>query len=164
MREALLEGLPVRERRASIAGVDTALLEGGEGPPIVLLHGVGSFASEWGLVIPELVPRHRVVAPDLPGLGESVAEPGKRDAQAAVTWLSELIAQTCDQPPVVIGHSLGGALAAHLAMASYSLRGIVLVNSELAWPVSPGAWSDPRLDQAQRAAHAPKAATASCAR
>ncbi len=130
MRESLVSGLPVHERRSNVAGVDTAFLEGGEGPPIVLLHGVGSFGPEWGLIIPGLVRRHRVVVPDLPGLGESVAGPGKRGSDAAVEWLSELIAQTCEEPPLVVGHSLGGALAAHLAIASNErVRGIVLVNS-----------------------------------
>ncbi len=41
MRDRLLEGLPVTERRLDMAGVSTSLLEGGEGPPIVLLHGQG---------------------------------------------------------------------------------------------------------------------------
>ena len=41
LREQLLEGLPVAERRLTIAGADTAVLEGGDGPPLVLLHGRG---------------------------------------------------------------------------------------------------------------------------
>ena len=39
MREHLLKDLPVTERRLDLAGVSTSLLEGGEGPPLVLLHG-----------------------------------------------------------------------------------------------------------------------------
>lgn len=115
MRERLLAGIPVRERRLDFDGVKTVLLEGGEGAPIVLLHGVGSFALEWGLVIPELVRSHQVVAPDLPGLGESEVTAGKRDIAAATAWLGDLIAQTCLEPPTIVGHSLGGALAAHFA-------------------------------------------------
>ena len=40
-RELLLAGLPVTERRLQVAGFSTAVLEGGAGPPIVLLHGPG---------------------------------------------------------------------------------------------------------------------------
>src|SRR5215208_5811386 len=68
-RQRLLAGLPVIERRLQPAGVPTAVLEGGDGPPIVLLQG--EFAAVWTRVIPELVTTHRVIAPDLPGLGAS---------------------------------------------------------------------------------------------
>ena len=44
-RERLLAGLPVTERRLQLAGVSTAVLEGGDGPPVVLLHGPGEFAA-----------------------------------------------------------------------------------------------------------------------
>lgn len=65
--DRLLEGIPVTERRLDVAGASTSLLEGGEGPPIVLLHGQGGFAAHWVEVVPHLVRSHRVVAPDLPG-------------------------------------------------------------------------------------------------
>lgn len=41
-RARLLAGAPVTERRLPLAGVDTAVLEGGEGPPVVILHGQGA--------------------------------------------------------------------------------------------------------------------------
>src|SRR5947207_11244407 len=71
LRERLLAGLPVRERRLDLAGVSTAVLEGGDGPPIVLLHGPGEFAAKWMRVFPALVRTNRVIAPDLPGHGTS---------------------------------------------------------------------------------------------
>ena len=58
----LLTGMPVTERRLELAGVSTAVLEGGDGPPVVLLHGAGEFAACWMRVIPDLVRTHRVVA------------------------------------------------------------------------------------------------------
>ena len=48
-RALLLSGLPVTERRLQVAGVSTAVLEGGAGPPILLLHGPGDFAGMWRL-------------------------------------------------------------------------------------------------------------------
>ena len=63
--------MPVTERRLQLAGVSTAVLEGGDGPPVVLLHGPGEYAAHWMRVIPDLVTTHRVVAPDLPGHGRT---------------------------------------------------------------------------------------------
>ena len=130
MRERLLAELPVSERRLDVDGVDTAVLEGGDGPPLVLLHGVGSFAAEWAQVIPQLARRNRIVAPDLPGIGESAPHAEGLSARTAVAWLRSLISQTCAEPPVVVGHSAGGAIAAHLATENpSSLRRLVLVDS-----------------------------------
>ena len=113
-RQRLLSGLPVTERRLQLAGVSTAVLEGGDGPPIVLLQG--EFAAVWMRVIPDLVTTHRVIAPDLPGLGASELSDGPPDANAVVTWLDQLIEQTCAIPPVLVGKGVGGALAARFAI------------------------------------------------
>jgi pimeloyl-ACP methyl ester carboxylesterase len=109
-----MSGLPVTERRLQLAGVSTAVLEGGDGPPMVLL--AGEFAAVWMRVIPDLVATHRVIAPDLPGLGESEAPDGPIDADATVAWLGELIDQTCAVPPVLVGKGAGGALAARFTI------------------------------------------------
>ena len=69
-REQLLAGLPVTERRLRLAGVSTAVLEGGDGPPVVLLHGPGGNAAHWMRVIPELVG-------DAPGDRPRPARPGR---------------------------------------------------------------------------------------
>src|SRR5688572_16070487 len=71
VREKLLTGLPVSERQIRLNGVSTAVLEGGDGQPIVLLHGPGEYGAKWLRVIPDLVRTHRVIAPDLPGHGAS---------------------------------------------------------------------------------------------
>jgi pimeloyl-ACP methyl ester carboxylesterase len=129
-RERLLAGIPVMERRLELAGVSTAVLEGGEGPPVVLLHGPGEFAAKWLRVIPDLVTTHRVIAPDLPGHGTSEVIEGPLDADRVLTWLSELIEHTCTSPPALVGHVLGGAIAARFAI-DYSdrLDRLVLVDT-----------------------------------
>ena len=66
IRERLLAGVPVSERRLALAGHQTAVLEGGDGQPVMLLHGAGEFAASWIRVIPELVQAHRVIAPTCP--------------------------------------------------------------------------------------------------
>jgi pimeloyl-ACP methyl ester carboxylesterase len=129
-RERLLVGIPVTERRLQLAGVSTAVLEGGDGSPIVLLHGPGEFAAKWLRVIPDLVTSHRVVAPDLPGHGASGGADGPLDADHVLAWLSELIEQTCPSPPALVGHVLGGAIAARFAIHhSDRLDRLVLVDA-----------------------------------
>jgi pimeloyl-ACP methyl ester carboxylesterase len=115
-RERLLAELPVIERRVQLHGVSTALLEGGNGPPVVLLHGPGGYAAHWMRVIPGLVATHRVVAPDLPGHGASEVSDGLLDAERVLAWLGELIEHTCMSPPALVGQLLGGAIAARFAL------------------------------------------------
>jgi len=114
-RKRMLAGLPVTERRLKVAGVSTAVLEGGDGPPLVLLHGgIECGGAVWAPVISRLAESHRVVVPDEPGLGES--EPVTRlDAATFADWLAELLRETCPQEPTLIAHSLGGSLAARFA-------------------------------------------------
>jgi pimeloyl-ACP methyl ester carboxylesterase len=114
-RERLLAGIPVMERQLDLAGISTAVLEGGDGPPIVLLHGPGEFGAKWMRVIPDLVTSHRVIAPDLPAHGASEVPDGPLDAGRVLAWLAELIDRTCPSPPALVGHVLGGAIAARFA-------------------------------------------------
>ena len=110
-----MAGIPVTERRLPLAGIPTAVLEGGDGPPVVLLHGAGEFAARWLRVIPDLMTTHRVVAPDLPGHGASGLPDDPLDADRVLAWLGELIERTCPSPPALVGHLLGGAIAARFA-------------------------------------------------
>ena len=114
-RERMLQGLPLTERVVPAAGIATTVLEGGEGPPLLLLHGgIECGGAVWAPLVPRLAEAHRIVVPDLPGLGES--EPAARlDPPTFRDWLRDLVRLTCDEPPVVIAHSLGGAPAARFA-------------------------------------------------
>jgi pimeloyl-ACP methyl ester carboxylesterase len=129
-RDRLLAGLPVTERRLDAAAVPTAVLEGGDGPPVVLLHGPGESAVNWRWTIPDVATTHRVVAPDLPAHGSSGTGDGPLDADLAVAWLDDVLERTCAEPPIVVGHVLGGAIAArYAARRADRLRGLVLVDS-----------------------------------
>jgi pimeloyl-ACP methyl ester carboxylesterase len=130
MRAQLFAGLPLADRRLRLAGIPTAVLEGGDGPPLLLLHGPGEFAGVWLRVIPQLLATHRVIVPDLPGHGESGLPDAPLDAARTLAWLDELIAATTTAPPVLVGHLLGGALAARHAIAHPdSVRALVLVDA-----------------------------------
>jgi pimeloyl-ACP methyl ester carboxylesterase len=129
-RSRVLDPLPLMERRLSLSGIGTAVLEGGAGPPIVLLHGPSGYAAHWLGVIPDLVATNRVIVPDLPGHG---ASDGCDDIPASDTilgWLDDLIECTCPTPPVLVGQTLGGAIAARFAAERrMRLRALVLVDT-----------------------------------
>lgn len=129
-RDRAVAALPVVDRRMELAGVTTAVLEGGEGPPIVLLHGQGEFALVWFAVIAELCERYRVIVPDLPGHGASEANDVRLDNGAVAAWLDALIDRTCRSKPVLVGHLLGGSIAARYAVDhSERLAHLVLLDS-----------------------------------
>jgi pimeloyl-ACP methyl ester carboxylesterase len=142
-RERLRAALPVSERRLDLAGVSTSVLEGGvleggDGPPVVLLHGPFANAMHWMRVIPGLVASHRVIVPDLPGHGASEVNSDPLDAERAVAWLAELIEATCPSPPAVVGHAIGGAIGARFAAEHPDrLAALVLVDSLGLAPFAP---------------------------
>jgi pimeloyl-ACP methyl ester carboxylesterase len=99
------------------------------------LHGPGEFSAVWGRAIPELATSHRVIVPDLPGHGASGLPDGRLDLDRVLAWLSELIERTCDRPPTVAGHLMGGAIALRFAANRPDrVRSLVLVDSfGLSW-------------------------------
>lgn len=114
-RARLLAGLALTERRVDQAGISTAVLEAGSGPPLLLLHGgIEVGGAYWAPVVGRLAEHHRVIAPDVPGLGES--EPVARlDAAAFDGWLAAIVSEICQEPPLLIAHSLIGSFAARFA-------------------------------------------------
>jgi pimeloyl-ACP methyl ester carboxylesterase len=126
-RQRLLAGIPVTERRLQLAGVSTAVLEGGDGPPVVLLHGgIECGGVYWGPVISHLAQNRHLVIPDVPGLGES--EPAARlDAVTFADWFAALLQTTCQEKPTLIAHSLLGSMVPRFA-AQYGdlLRRLVI--------------------------------------
>lgn len=129
-RQRLLARLPVREHTLELAGVSTAALEGGQGTPVVLLHGPGAHSLAWMRVIPGLVGAHRLIVPDFPAHGASAAFDGQLDVSRVVAWVAELVERTCATPPVLVGHLMGGSIAAHFAAEHpQKVRKLVLVNT-----------------------------------
>ena len=117
----LLQDLPLTGRRLYPAGAATTVCEGGRGAPLVLLHGgIECGGGVWAPIVAALAARHRVIIPDLPGLGASPPADVLGPA-AFARWLTDLLQLTCDEAPVLVAHSLGGSLAARFAAEHGSL-------------------------------------------
>lgn len=129
-RRKLIDDLPVKEQQLLAGEIPTTYLEGGEGIPLVLLHGPGESAVWWIRVIPNLVKKFKVIVPDLPGHGSS-GSPGKKISRKTILdWLDEFLHKTCITPPVLVGHVVGGAIAARYAIQhDDKLKQLVLVDS-----------------------------------
>jgi pimeloyl-ACP methyl ester carboxylesterase len=138
-RQRLLADMPVTERRLLLAGISTPVLEGGDGPPVVLLHGPMGNAAHWIGIIPGLVATHRAIVPDLPGHGAAeLTDDDPIDTDRVMQWLAALIEQTCKTPPVLVGQLLGGAIAARFASAhGERLDRLVLVDTFGLRPLQP---------------------------
>jgi len=113
--------LPVSERQMSVGGSSTTLLEGGKGPTLILLHGgIECGGAYWAPVIASLARSHRLVVPDVPGLGESEPVP-RLDVASFCGWLEALLSETSyssSEKPILLAHSLIGSLAARFAVTS----------------------------------------------
>ncbi len=104
----------------------------GRGPTIVLVHGLGSDAQHWLPVARDLARDHRVVLVELPGHGEAPLIRPFTLEQATLA-LDRAIAEQSRDPVVLVGHSVGGLVAAAEALRAPSrVKALVLVESALA--------------------------------
>ena len=114
MTDAKLPAL--EERFAELKGSSMRYFVGGEGPPLILVHGLGGAAANWTELAPLLVPNHRLLVPDLPGHGGSEALPAVSGLEPFADRVAALAAREGMLPAPVVGHSLGGAVVLRLAL------------------------------------------------
>ncbi|HUA05110.1 MAG TPA: alpha/beta fold hydrolase [Solirubrobacteraceae bacterium] len=93
-----------------------AIDQTGKGPPLVLLHGVGANREVWRRVTPALAVDRHVIAPDLPGFGESTAAADGFELGVVAAALAEALADRAGESFDLVGNSLGGAVALALAV------------------------------------------------
>jgi pimeloyl-ACP methyl ester carboxylesterase len=101
----------------------------GEGPPLVLLHGLATDRHIWDQVVPDLARSRQVAAVDLPGFGESESTGDGYDLDVVANRIARgLAAHGVRGPFDLVGHSLGGGVALTLAAARpRTVRRLVLV-------------------------------------
>jgi pimeloyl-ACP methyl ester carboxylesterase len=83
----------------------------GEGPVILLVHGITGDSRQWNRIIPQLADRYTVLAPDLLGHGQSAKPRGDYSLGAYAVSLRDLLIVLGHRRATVVGHSLGGGIA-----------------------------------------------------
>jgi pimeloyl-ACP methyl ester carboxylesterase len=121
----------------------------GSGPPLVLLHGLGSHRGMWAPVREALMRERRVIALDVPGFAGSATEPAEPTTAGLTGYLEGWFAEQGLGRPHVAGNSMGGGLALELAR-----RGAVSSATALS-PI--GFWTPRELAFAQRSLRASRA-------
>ena len=114
MTDAKLAGL--EERFAEIKGVRMRYFVGGEGSPLILVHGLGGAAANWTELVPLLLRRHRLLVPDLPGHGGSTALPAVAGLEPFADRVALVAEREAMLPAPVVGHSLGGMVVLRMAL------------------------------------------------
>jgi pimeloyl-ACP methyl ester carboxylesterase len=121
-----------------------AIDQAGSGDPLVLLHGIGASRLIWQRVTPRLAQDRLVLAPDLPGFGESTPVGPGFDLGATAAALADSLAGRAGKPFDLVGNSLGGAVALMIATQRPELvRRLILAApagfSPVPWPLSTAA-------------------------
>jgi len=118
----------------------------GEGPVVVLIHGIASSSHTFRRLVPMLSDRHRVISIDLLGFGESIAPP---DATFTLDEHVAALAATLDSldlraPFILVGHSLGSLISArYAAMRPQRVARLILISPPVY--LAPAELGDPRL-------------------
>ena len=108
---ALLNAAPENEiasRDATVEGVKLHYLTAGHGPAVILLHGYTETSRMWRPIIPLLAKKFTVIAPDLPGIGDSgIPADNKIDMITAAKQIHDLVRSLKIDKARVVGHDIG---------------------------------------------------------
>src|SRR5919199_682812 len=117
-------------REISLHGNRVSYRTGGDGPLLVLIHGITSSSASWEPVLPALAERFTILAPDLLGHGQSDKPSGDYSLGSHASILRDLMLALGHGPGTIVGHSLGGGIAMQLGYQFPELmHRLVLVSS-----------------------------------
>jgi len=130
--------MAMEEISVTVAGQPARVFVGGEGVPLLLIHGGwGGALMHWAPVWDRLAERYRVIAPDLPGIGRTDQQ-GLGSLGAYERWMESLLDALDVQSAWIVGNSFGASLACRIASDRPDrCRGLVLVDG-IPMPVTPG--------------------------
>jgi pimeloyl-ACP methyl ester carboxylesterase len=128
-------------RRLRVGDRNLRVRDEGEGkrPPLVCVHGAGSSSVLWMEVVRRLSPHRRVIAPDLPGHGQSDRWHAPDDVSIAMyrDAVGTVCAQLKVERAILMGHSMGALIALDAAAAwPERVAGLILVNGGVRLPVA----------------------------
>jgi len=113
-------------------GVKIQYLSAGKGPALILLHGYAETSRMWRPIIPRLAERFTVIAPDLPGIGDSDIPSGAVDMKWAAARIHDLARSLGIQKAEVVGHDIGLMVAyAYAAQYRSEVTKLVLMDAFL---------------------------------
>jgi len=118
---------------------------GGQGPAVMLLHGVGGNLAHWGRVAPLLHDRYRVVAVDLPSHGASTA-PAAYSFDHDLGAVDDVRRRLSLDRPALVGHSYGGMLAVSLGASSPADYRVVVNIDGLGFALDAGREPEPNRE------------------
>lgn len=128
--------MEAKSRHLAVNGLKTHYLEAGSGPPLVLVHGGGAGADargNWSACIDPLARRHRVLAVDMVGFGDTEKPDPARfeySQDARNRHLVGFLEALSLEPALLVGNSMGGCTALGVAMEwPERVRGLVLMGS-----------------------------------
>lgn len=105
-----------------------------DGPRLVLVHGLGGSLTSWAAIAPALARVGRVIAIDLPGFGRSPGRPRQVTLAANQMLLHRFLVQVAGSPAILVGHSMGGTIAAMLsAQHPATTAGLIFVDPAVPW-------------------------------
>ncbi|MEA2132318.1 MAG: hypothetical protein QOC68_227 [Solirubrobacteraceae bacterium] len=104
------------QHRIRLDGREVNYVDAGQGPALVLLHGLGASWQSWLENIPEFARDHRVVAMDLPGFGCSEMPSEDISIEYYANWTFRLLDELGIDAGAVVGNSMGGFVAAEMAI------------------------------------------------
>ena len=134
---AAAHGQSIASRTAEINGVKLHYMTAGHGPALVLLHGYAETSLMWKPIIPALAERFTVIAPDLPGIGDSDIPRDGLDMKSAAARMHDLVKSLGVQKAEVVGHDIGLMVAyAYAAQFPTEVTKLVLMDAFL--PGVPG--------------------------
>jgi len=97
----------ILSRTADVDGVTLHYMTAGHGPAVVLLHGYAETSLMWKPIIPPLAERFTVIAPDLPGIGDSAIPKDGLDMKTAAVRVHALVRSLGIDQAEVVGHDIG---------------------------------------------------------
>jgi pimeloyl-ACP methyl ester carboxylesterase len=107
----------IREETCNLSGVAMHYYcAGRRGTPIVLIHGLGSSAETWAMLMPLLSKEYLVYAPDLPGFGKTPLAPEGTNISTHVLYLERFLDMLGYPRVTLVGNSLGGWIATRFAV------------------------------------------------
>jgi len=119
-------------KTAEVKGVKLHYLTAGHGPPLILLHGYAETSRMWRPAIPALARRFTVIAPDLPGIGDSSIPEKGLDMKSAGATLHDLARSLGFSKVEVVGHDIGLMVAyAYAAQFPAEVEKLVLMDAFL---------------------------------